>query len=129
MALAPGVGFLRSATWRHNRRWPYSQSVSKPAKPSGVAVPSGIDSYSQAVEELETILERLDDGRIDVDLLTAEVGRAAELLAFCRTRLAVADIAVERIVATLRTEEDLVPGRGTLTEDGVDPPEPNPDAP
>jgi len=103
--------------------------VSKPKAPTHAASPSGISSYAQAVEELEAILERLDDGRIDVDLLTSEVGRAAELLAFCRTRLTVADIAVERIVASLRVHEDPITGPDTLPEDDDDADEPDPDAP
>lgn len=44
-------------------------------------------SYAEACEELDTILAELEDGRADIDALTAQVGRARYLLACCEDRL------------------------------------------
>jgi len=77
------------------------------------------ESYAAAVEELESILHRLD-GAVDVDRLTAEVARAADLLAFCRERLAAATVDVQRIVASIEAPPDLRDERdGQDDRDGV----------
>jgi exodeoxyribonuclease VII small subunit len=61
--------------------------------------------YAEAMTELEEILERLDDDAVDVDLLSTQVERAAELIRFCRGRIRAAQLSVEEIVAEL---DDLV---------------------
>lgn len=57
-------------------------------------------SYSQAMAEIERILARLEDAQMDVDSLAAEVGRATELIAFCRSRLMKAEEDVNKILAS-----------------------------
>ena len=57
--------------------------------------------YAEAMEELESILEQLDDDAVDVDLLSTRVERAAELIRFCRGRIRAAQLSVEEIVAEL----------------------------
>jgi exodeoxyribonuclease VII small subunit len=44
-------------------------------------------TYREALEELRAIHTRLRQDDVDVDRLLEDVQRAAELLAFCRTRL------------------------------------------
>jgi exodeoxyribonuclease VII small subunit len=44
-------------------------------------------TYRQALEELRAIHGRLRDDDVDVDRLLDDVKRAADLLAFCRSRL------------------------------------------
>jgi exodeoxyribonuclease VII small subunit len=55
-------------------------------------------SYGAACDELDAILDDLEDGRADVDALTAQVGRARYLLAFCDARLRGARIEVADVL-------------------------------
>ncbi|MDH3190594.1 MAG: exodeoxyribonuclease VII small subunit [Acidimicrobiia bacterium] len=49
---------------------------------------SDIDlSYKEALDELREIHARLRGDDVDIDRLLEDVGRASELLAFCRERL------------------------------------------
>lgn len=63
--------------------------------------------YAAALAELESILQALDGDDVDIDRLSADVRRAAELISVCRDRLTSTRTEVERIVADLdpdRTE-------------------------
>ena len=62
-------------------------------------------SWADAISELELILTRLDDDALDVDVLAAQVARAAELIALCRDRIAHTKLEVERIVGDLEPGE------------------------
>ncbi len=44
-------------------------------------------SYREALEELRAIHARLRGDDVDIDTLLADVGRASELLSYCRDRL------------------------------------------
>ena len=57
--------------------------------------------WADAIAELEQILARLDDDALDVDVLAAQVARAAELISQCRDRIAQTKLEVERIVGDL----------------------------
>ncbi len=58
-------------------------------------------TYSQAVEELQEILDRLDEGDIPVDELHASVERAIELLRFCHRQLHTIDESVRKSLEKL----------------------------
>ena len=62
----------------------------------------GIDpgslSFSQAMEELESVLRRIEDDEIDIDQLGKELGRAAKLLEVCRGKIRRAEVEVQQIV-------------------------------
>lgn len=60
--------------------------------------------YAAALAELESILAELERADVDVDVLGAQVKRAAELIAFCRDRISNARLHVEQIVAQLADE-------------------------
>lgn len=60
--------------------------------------------WADAIGELETILARLEDDALDVDVLAAQVARAAELIGLCRDRIASTKFEVERIVGDLDPE-------------------------
>lgn len=62
-------------------------------------------SYADAVAELEGIVASLERDELDVDVLAARVGRAAELIKLCRDRIGATRIEVERLVADLGPEE------------------------
>jgi exodeoxyribonuclease VII small subunit len=57
--------------------------------------------YAAALTELEAILADLERADVDVDVLAAQVGRAAELIAFCRDRIGSARLQIEQVVAGL----------------------------
>jgi exodeoxyribonuclease VII small subunit len=58
-------------------------------------------SYAAACEELDAILADLEEGRADVDALTAHVARARYLLAFCDERLQGARMEVRSVLDEL----------------------------
>jgi exodeoxyribonuclease VII small subunit len=57
--------------------------------------------YAAALAELETILADLERADVDVDVLAAQVTRAAELIGFCRDRIGNARLQIEQVVAGL----------------------------
>jgi exodeoxyribonuclease VII small subunit len=61
--------------------------------------------YTEAMEELETILAQLEEESVDVDELTAKVKRASELIQFCRDRLSNTRLEIEQVVAELQAVE------------------------
>jgi exodeoxyribonuclease VII small subunit len=65
--------------------------------------------YTDALTELEEILDRLEGTDVDVDELGSSVKRAASLIEVCRRRLDAARLEVERVVAGL---EDAADGDG-----------------
>lgn len=57
--------------------------------------------YAAALTELEDILGQLERTDVDVDVLAAQVQRAAELITFCRDRIGNARLQIEQVVARL----------------------------
>ena len=73
-------------------------------KDASAAEPSATDespSFSVAMKELESILERIDGDGIDIDHLATELRRATELLELCRGKIRKADVEVSQIVQQL----------------------------
>lgn len=62
--------------------------------------------YADAMTELESILDDLEDVDLDVDLLASRVERAALLIQLCRDRIGAAKVQVERVVASLDATAD-----------------------
>jgi exodeoxyribonuclease VII small subunit len=60
--------------------------------------------YAEALEELESILESLEDDDVDVDVLAEHVQRASELIELCRERIGKAKLRIEEVVSTVDTE-------------------------
>ena len=54
-------------------------------------------SYGEAMEQLGSILERLNNEELDIDSLSSEVKRATGLIALCRSRLTAAKEQVEEL--------------------------------
>jgi len=67
-------------------------------------VPVAELSYAEADAELQSIVERLEHDQPDVDRVTADVARAAELVKHCRARITSARLSVEAVVSELTTE-------------------------
>ena len=55
-------------------------------------------TYTEAMAEIEKILARLRSEEMDVDGLAAEVKRATELIAGCKSRLRKAEEEVSKIL-------------------------------
>ncbi len=54
--------------------------------------------YSEAVEELESILSELESERVDVDDMAVKVKKAIELIKLCRGRIEETELEVIKIV-------------------------------
>ncbi len=55
-------------------------------------------TYKAAVEEIEEILEKIEEGELDVDELTANVKRVTELLKICKSKLQKTEDEVNKIL-------------------------------
>lgn len=58
-------------------------------------------TYADASGELEQILQDIESGEIDLDLLTEKVERAAALLTVCRQKLAATATKVKKVTDDL----------------------------
>lgn len=58
-------------------------------------------TYSQASDELETILDEIESGTADVDVLSEKVERAAALIKRCRETLSGTELRVQKVVEEL----------------------------
>jgi exodeoxyribonuclease VII small subunit len=57
-------------------------------------------TYSEAIAELESILQRLRSGELGIDELTAATKRAKELVEICRTQLSTTKQELDTIIDT-----------------------------
>lgn len=55
-------------------------------------------NYTESIKELEEILERIESGDLDVDVLSAEVKRASELIKNCKEKLYKTDEEIKKIL-------------------------------
>ncbi len=55
-------------------------------------------SYNEAIEEIESILQKIEEGELGVDELTAKVARVTELLKMCRDRLHKTEAQIDKIL-------------------------------
>ena len=58
-------------------------------------------SFTEAMAELETLVQELESDSLDVDELTARVARAADLVQWCRERIDHARFSVEEVLVRL----------------------------
>ena len=55
-------------------------------------------NYSEAIREIETILDRFSREEFDVDTLAAQVKRATELIRLCKKKLKKAEDDVAKVL-------------------------------
>jgi exodeoxyribonuclease VII small subunit len=55
-------------------------------------------SYSEAIAEIELILEKIEGGKLDVDELTEKVNRVTNLLKICRDKLHHTETQINKIL-------------------------------
>lgn len=60
--------------------------------------------YGKAIEELETILKKIEQEEVDVDDLAQEVKRAAELIKLCKKKIEKTEMEVNQVVQSFETE-------------------------
>lgn len=55
-------------------------------------------SYSEALAEIEMIVEKIENNELDIDDLAQNVKRVAELIKFCKAKLKSTEEEVEKIL-------------------------------
>jgi len=60
-----------------------------------------IESYNEAVEKLRAIVEDIERGELDVDILSEKVKEATRLIKLCKEKLFKADEEVKKILEEL----------------------------
>lgn len=60
-------------------------------------------NYTEAFEELQTIVSEIEQGEISVDELSEKVKRAAQLIKICKTKLTTTEEDVNKILKELDT--------------------------
>ena len=55
-------------------------------------------SYNEAVAEIETILQKIEEGKLDVDELAEKVSRVTDLLKICREKLYLTEKQIGKIL-------------------------------
>jgi exodeoxyribonuclease VII small subunit len=61
-------------------------------------------SYGEAAARLEEILNRIEEGKVDIDELSGLVAEAAGLVALCRGKIHAAEIQVKTITEQLERD-------------------------
>ena len=54
--------------------------------------------YEQAVHELETIVQRLENNELNLDAMSSKLKRAQQLIKFCKDRLTKSDEEIKKIL-------------------------------
>lgn len=55
-------------------------------------------SYTEALNELQIILDKIESGDLDVDVLTDEIKKASELIKLCKDKLYKTDAQIKKII-------------------------------
>jgi exodeoxyribonuclease VII small subunit len=66
-------------------------------------------SYGAAAARLEEILQRIEEGKVDIDELSGLVGEAAGLVTLCRDKIHAAEVQVKTITEQLERETGAEP--------------------
>lgn len=61
--------------------------------------------YKDALEEIESIVEEIENESVDVDVLTEKVKRAAHLIKLCKAKLKKTDDEVKKILKEFEEQE------------------------
>ena len=63
-------------------------------------------SYQDAITEIETILEKMENEELDVDVLSFQIKRVSHLIKLCREKLHKTEQEVEKILEEMEKEEE-----------------------
>ena len=61
-------------------------------------------SYQDAITEIESILEKMENEELDVDILSFQIKRASQLIKLCREKLHKSEQEVEKILDEMEKE-------------------------
>lgn len=64
------------------------------------------ETYSQAMNRLETIVRQVDANELEIDELVEKIKEANEIIAFCSEKLKKADMEVEKLLADKQENEE-----------------------
>ena len=64
------------------------------------------ETYSQAMNRLETIVRQVDGNVLEIDELVEKIKEANEIIAFCSEKLKKADMEVEKLLADKQENEE-----------------------
>jgi exodeoxyribonuclease VII small subunit len=62
-------------------------------------------SYKKAIDEIESIMHKLENEEIDLDELSKNVKRASELIAKCKGKLRSTESEIEKIIDKIAPQE------------------------
>ena len=61
-------------------------------------MPKKTITYSDAIAEIEEIIEKIENDELDLDLLAVNVKRVAEMINLCKAKLKATEDEVEKIL-------------------------------
>jgi len=64
------------------------------------------ETYNEAIEKLRAIVEDIENGELDVDILSEKVKEATRLIKLCKEKLFKADKEVKKILEQLTVDND-----------------------
>ncbi len=67
---------------------------------------SDAPAYKDAIEEIESIVNEIENETVDVDVLTKKVKRAAFLIKYCKEKLKKTDNEVKKVLKDFDKEEE-----------------------
>jgi exodeoxyribonuclease VII small subunit len=62
-------------------------------------------TYNEAIGEIEEILQQIESGELDVDVLTDKVKRVAFLLEMCKKKLRTTETEIQKVIDGLDEKE------------------------
>ncbi len=60
--------------------------------------------YKDAIEEIESIVDEIENETVDVDMLTEKIKRAAFLIKYCKKKLRNSDDEIRKVLDELERE-------------------------
>ena len=57
------------------------------------------ETYSQAMERLEKIVNQIDNNELEIDILAEKIKEANEIIEFCSDKLTKADREIEKLLS------------------------------
>lgn len=56
-------------------------------------------NYEDAIHELEDIVDKMENGELDIDSMAAKLKRAQQLIKLCKDKLTKTDAEIQKILA------------------------------
>lgn len=69
-------------------------------------MPAKKETYSQAMEHLESIVRQMDSAELEIDALSEKIKEANEIITFCKNKLTKADEEVEKLLQGNKQPEE-----------------------